>query len=203
MRALERDSALTRYLVVLPYDLPAGDSAGPRSRKSAHTRWTEKKIEWEALAAARGMTVEFIYVGAHELVSELADRRHAGRARYWFNASVLSRDAMNQRLADVVAGAGRRYSPKVHVEVDAVQVLDGLGRTDEVCTHDSGGARFCANCARSQYWTPPKDDKKAFKKPIKRARKTLAEAEIALQAFAGRSRNDWCASPMFSTSSSP
>lgn len=61
VRAFATDPALKRYYVALPYDRPAGDISGTKSgrsgtkpRKSAFTKWTEKKAEWEGLAAARG-----------------------------------------------------------------------------------------------------------------------------------------------------
>jgi hypothetical protein len=102
---LGREPHLKRYFVASPYDLPAGDTEGARARKSAHTKWLEKKAEWEALATERGMSVEFVYLGAHALLGELIRPQHAGRVRYWFDTSVLSPDDLRRRLADVVSKA--------------------------------------------------------------------------------------------------
>jgi hypothetical protein len=90
-RALEREPNLRRYFVALPYDLPAGDTDGKRPRTSAHTKWTSKVAEWTALATGRGMNVEFVYVGAHELTTALTEPEHAGRLRYWFDRRYTSR----------------------------------------------------------------------------------------------------------------
>ncbi|MGU3587413.1 NACHT domain-containing protein [Rhodococcus sp. C26F] len=194
VRALDTDPALKRYYVALPYDRPAGDISGRKSgrsgtkpRKSAFTKWTQKKTEWEELAAARGMEVDFIYVGAHDLVSELTKPRHAGRMRYWFDASVLSPDGLNQRLADVVAKAGRRYSPQVHVEVEAVQVLEGLGRTERY-VRKVQVALAGIRKARSDRWHAPKGDEAAFQDSIDHCIETLTNAEAALQGFLGAVR---------------
>ena len=180
VRALDREPALKRYYVALPYDLPAGDISGAKPRKSAHTKWTEKKAAWERLALARGMEVEFIYLGAHELLGELTKPKHAGRTRYWFNSSVLSPENLKQRLDDVVAKAGRRYSPHVHVEVEAVLALEGLGRADgyvlKVQTALAGVRR-----AHADSWYAPKDDEAAFKDCIADCIASLAEAEAAVE----------------------
>ena len=162
VRALETEPVLKRYYVVLPYDLPAGDISGEKPRKSAYTKWTERKAAWEELAVARGMKVDFIYLGAHELVSELTRPKHAGRMRYWFNASVLSPDSLKQQLDDVVAKAGRRYSPSVHVEVEPVQALEGLGRTDGY-VRTVQAALADVRKAQGDGWYAPNGDEAVFK----------------------------------------
>ncbi|MGZ0152947.1 hypothetical protein ACXJJ3_38220 [Kribbella sp. WER1] len=125
-RALETEPNLRRYIVVLPYDRPAGDT---RRAQSAYTKWLAKTADWERVAAERGTDVEFVYVGASELVTELTKVENAGRLRYWFGASVLTPDEQRDRLTDVLNKVGRRYTPKLHVEVSTAWALEGLGRT--------------------------------------------------------------------------
>jgi hypothetical protein len=182
IRTLETEPNLKRYFVALPYDLPAGDTGGPKPRKSAFTKWQEKKAEWESLAAARGMQVEFVYIGLHELLRELTQPRHVGRIRYWFNASVLSPDSLKRRLADVIAKAGRRYSPAVHVEVDAVSALEGLGRTAEYVGKVQVTLGELRKVRRG-WWHPPKGDEAAFKEYIEASITSLTKAEIAVQQY--------------------
>ena len=76
---------------------------------------------------AGGRTVEFIYVGAHDLLSELTKPEHAGQTALLVRRLGPVTGRLKQRLADVVAKAGRRYSPEVHVEVEAVEALEGAG----------------------------------------------------------------------------
>ena len=183
VRVLETESELKRLYVALPYDLPAGDVKNSKvKRKSAYTKWTEKKSEWQAIAAARGMNVEFIYVGAHDFVSELTKPEHAGRLRYWFESSVLSPEGMNRRLSDVVLKVGRRYTPELHVEVEAAQALEALGRTEYYVRR----VRFALaglREVRAEAWCPPQGDEIAFAGSIEVCRSTLAEAETTLQGF--------------------
>lgn len=183
VRVLETEPDLKRLYVALPYDLPAGDVIKSKTkRKSAYTKWTEKKAEWQAMAAARGMDVEFIYVGAHDFVSELTKPEHAGRLRYWFEASVLSPESLNRRLSDVVLKVGRRYTPELHVEVEAVQALEALGRTDHYVRRVRVALAGLRE-ARTEAWYPPRGDEDAFASSIEACRNALAEAETALQQF--------------------
>jgi hypothetical protein len=126
-RVLGREPGLKRYYIALPIDLPAGDT---EDRTSASTRWAQKVEDWEALASQRGLTVEFIFVGAHMLVTALTEPRHSGRARYWFGAEVMSPEWQRHRLDEAIGKAGRRYTPKLNVQVEATQALDAVGRAD-------------------------------------------------------------------------
>lgn len=181
LRTLETEPNLKRYYVAFPYDLPAGDTNGPkRKTKSAHTKWLEKKAEWEALTTARGMTVDFFYLGAHELVSELTQPRHTGRLRYWFDTSMLSPGGMKKRLEDVVAKAGRRYSPQVHVEVEPVNALEGLGRTEAYIGQVQGALAGIRN-ARVNDWVSPPEADQTFKKSLEVAWDALLSAEASLE----------------------
>lgn len=183
IRVLDQEPNLKRYFVALPYDLPAGDTDGPKRKlKSAHTKWLDKKAEWEALATSKGLDVEFVYLGAHDLVTELTAEKNAGRLRYWFNAAVLSPEALHQRLQDVINHAGPRYSPELHVEVEAVQALEGLGRSPQYIRKVQLSLAALRK-ARASYWRPPKNDRNRLKAKIKTAVEHLTSAEVAVEAF--------------------
>ena len=126
-RALDLEPSLKRYFVVLPLDLPAGDT---KDRVSAHTRWTGKVSEWEAAARDQGLDVEFILIGAHQLLTALTEPRHAGRARYWFATEVLTPEWQGRRLEEAITKAGRRYTARLHVEMETVHALNAVGRVE-------------------------------------------------------------------------
>ncbi|MDP3949177.1 NACHT domain-containing NTPase [Microbacterium sp.] len=183
-RALDTEPTLKKYVVALPYDLPAGDTTTKKGSPvvSAFTRWEKKKAEWEALASAKGMTVEFIFVGQSDLTDVLTSKvENAGRVRYWFGASVLSTKEQQDRLADVVAAAGRRYTPKLHVEVDAAKVLEGLGRSAG-WVYDIRVALAGLRRARAAGWRAPSGDAD-LQKLLEDVVKSLALAELAMETF--------------------
>jgi hypothetical protein len=107
-RALTQEPSLKRYFVTLPLDMPAGDA---ENRSSAYTRWTAKVAEWEALARANGLDVEFTFVGAHRLLSILTEPAHAGRVRYWFDADVWTPEWQARRLEEVITKPGSTDHP--------------------------------------------------------------------------------------------
>lgn len=177
---LESEPDLTRYYVILPIDLPAGDTETRSSAQTpAQTRWDGKVVEWRALAAQRGMQVEFVLLGAHELVSALTLPKNEGRARYWFGADVLTDQWQSRRLEEALTKAGRRYTPQVHVEVHTVQALHAVGRSTPYVDRwrvALAGLRE----ARRWGWRSPSDDK-VFDSALARCAEALNTADTSLQ----------------------
>lgn len=138
VRTLEREPTLKRYFVTLPIDLPAGDT---KRSKSAFTLWGEEVAKWQALASEKGLSVEFTFVGTHELTTALTEPKNAGRVRYWFDSDALTTSEQQQRIDDVTAKLGRRYSPELHVDVDAVQVVRPLAALQVTWSAGNGRSR--------------------------------------------------------------
>ncbi|MGI5133160.1 NACHT domain-containing protein [Pseudonocardia sp. CA-107938] len=174
-RVLESEPNLKRYFVTLPIDLSAGDT---ETRGSAQTRWDDKVSEWKALATQRGMDVEFHFVGAHELTSALTLATNEGRARYWFDADVLTEGWQRRRLGEAVAKAGRRYTPKIHVEVHTVQALHAVGRADPYLDRWRIALAELRE-ARRWCWRSPRD-LPAFDSALARCSEALAVADTCL-----------------------
>lgn len=178
-RVIDLEPNLKRYLVAMPFDLPAGDTS---ERTSAHTRWTQKVTQWQQLAAGKGLTVEFQFVGAHELLTVLTESRHAGRARYWFAADVLTPEWQSRRLEEAIDKAGRRYTPRLHVEVDTVRALDAVGRT---AVYAERWKRALADLRESRRWSwrPPKGFVEVFTDPLQVCAAALDTADAALTSL--------------------
>jgi hypothetical protein len=184
-RVLELEPNLKRYFVALPIDLPAGDT---EDRKSADTRWLEKVTDWETAAREKGREVEFNFVGAHELLNALTEPRHAGRARFWFDAEVLTPEWQSRRLEEVIAKAGHRYSPRLHVEVDTVQALDGVSRA-EAYVRRWQTVLAALREARRRAWRAPEDVAESFGDAVPRCATALDEADSALLSMIESARS--------------
>lgn len=184
-RVLDLEPNLKRYFVVLPLDLPAGDT---EDRMSAYTRWTGKVSEWEAAARDKGLEVEFVFAGAHELVTALTEPRHAGRARYWFTAHVLTPEWQGRRMEETIAKVGRRYTPRLHVEVETVQALDAVGRVE---AYVQRWQRVLAELRRARRWPwrVPARVVKLFSEPLPRCVVTLNEADAAFELTIAKLRS--------------
>ena len=127
-RAVDSEPAITRYTFCLPYNRPAGAAPG---RKSAMQRWDEHCEKWKGWASERGMSVEFCYIGESELLGALTHSSQCGRARYWFDTTILTQQWFEAAIERAVADAGERYTPHLNVELPIASVFDGLGRTKE------------------------------------------------------------------------
>lgn len=182
-RTLELEPRLAKYFVALPIDLPAGDTEGEqRTLRSAQSKWNEKQADWERMAKAEGLDVHFEYVGAHALLTALTEPENAGRARYWFDASILTPAEQRDRLEEVIAKAGRRYTPQLHIDVETVRALEAVGRTDSyvrLWQEALAGLRK----ALGSVWRAPAGDETAFTGALDACAQSLDAAESALQSM--------------------
>jgi hypothetical protein len=182
-RALESEPRLKRYFVALPADLPAGDSdrrpKGGRKLVSARTRWEDKVREWGKSAGARGMDVDFVFIGAHELVTALTEPRHAGRLRYWFGADVLTPEWLKRRMDDAIKKAGPRYTREVHVEVSAVQAIDAACRSEAYVRRWQQALASLREARRGGVWSWPDLNGEV----LERCWKALDDADATIAAL--------------------
>lgn len=175
-RVLHSEPMLRRYLVVLPVNLPAGDTNG---RMSARTRWENKAKEWRESVQASGRSVEFEFIGEHELVKALTSPGQTGRLRYWFDESFMDGPWFQNRLKEAIDKAGPRYSPEVHIGVRAAQALEGLGRTDQFTTE---WRKYLAALRESRLggWRAPDDDTGEVANALPACKAAIEEADRAI-----------------------
>lgn len=126
--ALEKHSRLVRYFICAPLDRPDARIDG---RRSAKQRWDEHVEKWRGWASARGMTVEFVWWGSHELLDRLTRPRQVGRVRFWFDVHGFDGVWFQTRLEDAVKTAGPRYTPEIHVALPIAAELEAFGRTEQ------------------------------------------------------------------------
>ena len=175
-RALDAEPALCHYLVVFPIDLPAGDT---NQRTSAHSRWTAKVEEWNDVAKEHGKSIEFEFVGQHQLLEALLDSAGAGLVRYWFDEPFMDTDWFQKRIATAIAKAGRRYSPELHTEVEAVRALEGVGRTKAYKISWRQALADLRECRRSAWWAPESASAE-ISDALVACEKSLDEADTAI-----------------------
>lgn len=126
--ALDKHPELIRYMVCLPIDLPDRRQKGQTSLKA---KWDARVKKWSGWAAKKGMSVEFIYWGTHELGERLTrdDPHYSGRTLYWFNTKILTAEWFRQKFERARVNVGERYTPELNVELPIAKLFDGLART--------------------------------------------------------------------------
>lgn len=125
--AIEKHPRLARYFVCTPIDRPDARIEG---RRSAKDKWDDYVKKWTSHATEKGMTVEFVYWGSHELLERLARPEHVGRVRFWFDVHGFDAAWFSARLDEAIRTAGPRYTPEVHVDLPIASELETFGRTD-------------------------------------------------------------------------
>ena len=136
--ALKKHPKLVRYFVCVPVDRADARIAG---RKSAKERWDDHAAKWSRWASDRGMTVDFVYWGSHELIELLARPVHIGRVRFWFDVRGFDAPWFTARLDEALQAAGPRYTPEVHVDLPIAWEFEAFGRTDRFFDREKARAR--------------------------------------------------------------
>ncbi|MFI5399150.1 MAG: AVAST type 2 anti-phage system protein Avs2 [Candidatus Binatia bacterium] len=144
--ALEKHPQLVRYFVCVPLDRPDARIQGKRSAKG---RWDERVEKWTGWAGARGMAVEFVYWGSHELLERLVHPQHVGRVRFWFDIRGFDGAWFTARLDDALKTAGPRYTPEIHVGLPIAAELEAFGRTERFFDQIKARARAIRGKLRS------------------------------------------------------
>ncbi len=124
--SLDVNPTLTRYAFVLPVDRTF---VGRGKAKGGMQRWHESVAAWEAAAAARGMTVQFAYIGHSDVVAALSQDQHAGAVRYFFDERLFTDEFFRHQVEREIVNLGGRYDPSVHVELDVRDAIDALCRS--------------------------------------------------------------------------
>jgi len=132
--ALRKHPNLNKYYVCVPVDRTDTRSTGPGGRQTVSVldEWNEHLKKWTESATNRGMSVEFEYWGAHEILMPLQsdDPKYSGRALFWFNTVVLTKEKLAQCVNKQEMTLGERYTPEFHVDLPIARTLDGLVNGD-------------------------------------------------------------------------
>ncbi|MEM5431832.1 AVAST type 2 anti-phage system protein Avs2 [Cupriavidus oxalaticus] len=157
--ALAGHPNLTRFIVCVPLDLPDGRTG--RS-KSARQHWNERVAKWCGWAARAGMSVEFIWRGSHEMLTELATPQHDGLVHFFFSTRYLDDAWFQARLSEAHEAAGPRYTPELNVKLTVNDYFDALGRTHEFYNGVRAKARRIRDRMRSHAFSLTNDSDSAL-----------------------------------------
>lgn len=124
--ALEAHPNLVRYFVCVPLDLSDGRGEGTTT---ALEQWNARVKKWTKWATDRGMSVEFVWQGSHELFVELAKPQNVHLLGFFFGERSLNDDWFRARLQEAHLAAGPRYTPELNISVPGHASFDAFGRT--------------------------------------------------------------------------
>ena len=121
--ALEKHPNLQQYTICMATDR---SDARREGEKSFLDRWNEHVTKWKGWANEKRMCVEFPFWGSHEIKERLSRSEHHGRHFFWFNEELLTPTWFQQRLEEVIAAVGPRYTPELNVPLPLSDLFEGL-----------------------------------------------------------------------------
>ncbi|WP_194273463.1 AVAST type 2 anti-phage system protein Avs2 [Alcaligenes faecalis] len=175
--ALAGHPRLTRYFVCVSLDLADGRVG---STKSARQQWDEHVSKWSGWAARQGMSVEFIWHGSHELLTELAMPQHDGLVHFFFGTRYLDDDWFQARLSEAHKAAGPRYTPELNIKLYIENPFEAVGRTRDFFNGIQAKARPIKDQLRRRPFSLGKDPDP-----------TLANKILAAHAACERALNEF------------
>jgi hypothetical protein len=130
--ALDQHPKLTKYTFAIPTD-PTGRTGGRGKSLLEKINDTGGWLEgWQKMATHRGVSVEFEFEWATNIVTRLNRLDTTGvQRRYWFDVDVLAKQWWDDRLQEAVNAARPRYMPELNVEVPAARSIAALCSDDE------------------------------------------------------------------------
>lgn len=124
--ALDGHPMLRCYTVCVPLDLPDGRLG---RGKSAQQRWLDRVVSWKQWASDKGMDVDFVWQGSHELLAELSKPGNEGLTKFFFGNRYLDDAWLQSRLAEAHESAGPRYTAELSIKLSISERLQAFGRT--------------------------------------------------------------------------
>jgi hypothetical protein len=187
-QALSTHSNLAHYTCCLPIQLTGRGAGGKQGQIQKLESWI---AEWRKIPAVKRRKVEIDWWDPTELSGRLqAIDPSGGRRRYWFDATVLSDAWFGSHLDEAMRQAGRRYSPRLRIDVPASDALEDFGRTERWQDRVESLGKKLAKARESweSCFTQPRRDSAVPEMPAAaapRARRVSALAEAAQKAFGG------------------
>ncbi|MFK2018739.1 hypothetical protein ACIXFS_20590 [Bacteroides fragilis] len=119
--ALNSHPNLKRYVIAVPTDPPDVHVAGRMSMKERIDGYVER---WSKI----NPHVAFDFWWASDLIERLQKSSNQGLLRFWFGKHEFTDEDLIRFNAGSIKDLGKRYTPKLNVEVEPVQYFEVLSR---------------------------------------------------------------------------
>lgn len=180
--ALNSHHNLRRYIIAVPIDPPDAHIEGKMSMKERIDgyvkRWTEINPN---------VTFEFWW--ATDLIERLQKPSNQGKLRFWFGENELTDEELKQFNTDSINDLGKRYSPKLNVEVEVADYFEKLSRGKSLACYLNRELQrvegACRKIESEKTCRDVQDKIEIVRDYIKRIKQTIASGidEMPLEAF--------------------
>ena len=119
--ALKTHPHLTRYIMAVPTDPSDAHVEGRMSMKERIDGYVER---WKEL----NPQVVFEFWWASDLIERIQKPQNQGMLRFWFGGHEFTDEDLIRFNADSIKDLGKRYLPKLNIEVEAAEYFEVLSR---------------------------------------------------------------------------
>lgn len=123
--ALESHPNLKRYIIVVPTDPSDAHVTGRMSMKERIDGYVVRWLEINP-------HVSFEFWWASDLIGKLQDPSNQGMLRFWFGEHEFTDEDLIRFNSSSIKDLGKRYTPKLNVEVEAVEYFEILSRGESL-----------------------------------------------------------------------
>lgn len=119
--ALNSHPNLKRYVIAVPTDPSDAHVTGRMSMKERIDGYVKR---WSKI----NPHVTFDFWWASDLIERLQKSSNQGLLRFWFGKQELTDEDLMRFNADSINDLGKRYTPKLNIEVEPIQYFEALSR---------------------------------------------------------------------------
>ena len=123
--ALESHPNLKRYIIAVPTDPSDAHVTGRMSMKERIDGYV---VRWLKI----NPHVSFEFWWASDLIGKLQDPSNQGMLRFWFGEHEFTDEDLIRFNSSSIKDLGKRYTPKLNVEVEAVEYFEILSRGESL-----------------------------------------------------------------------
>ena len=126
-QAIDTHPELKKYVFAIPFDL-TGSRGSKVTGRSQREVWDDKVKKWMALAAKKGIDLEFELWDATALNGKILKDENAGLLRYWFGKKLLNDRWFRSQVRSTVKNLSDHFNPEDHVNVAIETLFDTIVR---------------------------------------------------------------------------
>ena len=124
--ALNTHPNLRRYIIAVPTDPSDAHVEGRRSMKERIDDYVER---WSEL----NPHVAFEFWWASDLIERIQKPQNQGMSRFWFGGHEFTDEELILFNAGAIKDLGKRYLPKLNIEVETSEYFEVLSRGESLC----------------------------------------------------------------------
>lgn len=123
--ALSSHPDLRRYIIAVPIDPPDAHTTGRMSMKERINGYI---VKWSKIRS----DVSFEFWWASDMIERLQNPSNQGLVRFWFGKHEFTDANLMQFNADSIKDLGKRYTPKLNVNVETIEYFRILSRGESL-----------------------------------------------------------------------